>query len=65
VRIVLRNEDRGIVHDFAVPSMRAVLKPINWNEDAAVTFDVPASPGTYQYTCQPHALMMHGEIVVE
>ena len=65
VRIVLRNDDRGITHDFAVPSWEAALDPIDWNEEEDVTFEVPKAPGRYQYICRPHMLMMRGEIVVQ
>ena len=64
VRITLRNEERGIRHDFAVPSMRADLDPIGWNESADVTFVVPDTPGSYDYWCRPHMLMMRGKIIV-
>jgi plastocyanin len=65
VRIVLRNEERGFTHDFAVPAVDAATDLINWNEDADVTFDVPDRPGTYDYVCEPHAMMMRGRIIVE
>ena len=65
VRIVLRNDDRGITHDFAVPGFDAALDQIDWNEEEDVTFDVPKAPGRYQYICRPHMLMMRGEIVVQ
>ena len=65
VRIVLRNDDRGITHDFAVPSFDAALAQVNWNEEEDVTFDVPKTPGRYQYICRPHMLMMRGEIIVQ
>jgi hypothetical protein len=64
VRIVLRNEERGIQHDFASPAMRAALDPIGWNQAADVTFVVPDAPGTYDYWCRPHMLMMRGKIIV-
>jgi plastocyanin len=64
VRVVLRNEDRGVIHDFAVPAVRAALDQITWNEEEDVTFDVPETPGRYEYICRPHALMMRGEIIV-
>ena len=60
VRIVLRNEDRGMTHDFAVPAVAAAMDAIRWNESADVIFDVPETPGTYQYECRPHRLMMRG-----
>jgi plastocyanin len=65
VRIVLRNEDRGITHDFAVPAFDAALDQIDWNEEEDVTFDVPKTPGRYEYICRPHMLMMRGQIVVQ
>ena len=64
VRIVLRNDDRGMTHDFAVPAVDAALDPIDWNEDEDVTFDVPTTPGRYEYICRPHMLMMRGQIIV-
>jgi plastocyanin len=64
VRIVLRNDDRGITHDFAVPAIRASLDPLDWNEEEDVTFDVPETPGRYEYICRPHMLMMRGVIDV-
>lgn len=64
VRVVLRNEDRGMTHDFAVPELRAALGALNWNEEDGVTIEAPAAPGEYDYYCRPHMLMMHGKIVV-
>ena len=64
VRIVLRNEDRGFTHDFAVPSLNTALDPINWNESDDVVIDVPRTAGTYEYICRPHALMMRGTLRV-
>jgi plastocyanin len=64
VRVVVRNEDRGLTHDFAVPSAGAAMKEITWNQSGEVVFDVPEKPGTYEYVCQPHRLMMRGTIEV-
>ena len=64
VRVVVRNEDRGLTHDFAVPSAGALMKEITWNQSGEVVFDVPETPGTYEYVCQPHRLMMRGTIRV-
>jgi plastocyanin len=64
VRIVLRNDDRGMTHDFAVPAVDAALDPIDWNEQEDVAFDVPTTPGRYEYMCRPHMLMMRGSIIV-
>lgn len=66
VRIVLENRDRGMTHDFAVPTLHAATSGIDWNESASVVIEVPATPGTYEYVCRPHAaLNMRGTIIVE
>ena len=65
LRIVFRNEDRGMTHDLAVPTFGVATDLIDWNEDDAMTFDVPDRPGTYDYICEPHAMMMRGRIVVQ
>lgn len=64
IRIVLLNRDRGIIHDFAVPAVDAATERIDWNERDAVTFEVPDEPGTYEYVCRPHLLMMKGRLRV-
>ena len=64
LRIVLRNEDRGMTHDFAVPAVAAAMNAIDWNESGEVVLDVPDTPGTYEYICRPHVLMMRGTIRV-
>ena len=64
VRIVVRNDDRGMTHDFAVPAFGASLDPVDWSEEENITFDVPETPGRYEYVCRPHMLMMRGQILV-
>ncbi|MDA1183734.1 MAG: cupredoxin domain-containing protein [Acidobacteria bacterium] len=64
VRIVLRNDDRGMRHDFAVPALAAAMDALRWNESADVIFDAPETPGTYQYECRPHRIMMRGVLRV-
>ena len=64
IRVVLKNQDRGMTHDFAVPALDAAMRAIKWNESKEVTFDVPMTPGTYEYVCNPHRLMMRGAITV-
>ena len=64
LRIVLENRDRGMTHDFAVPSVDAATNLLKWNEQDEVTFEVPSEPGTYEYVCQPHLLMMKGTLKV-
>lgn len=64
VRIRLLNQDRGITHNFAVPVLKKAVDEIGWNESDDVEFSAPQGPGTYQYECQPHRLMMRGTIRV-
>lgn len=64
IRVVLANRDRGMTHDFAVPASKAAIDALDWNEEDAVTFVVPDDPGTYEYVCRPHLLMMKGRLIV-
>ena len=64
LRLVLRNQDRGMTHDIAVPAAGAAMDLINWNEAGEVGLEVPDTPGTYEYMCRPHRLMMRGIIRV-
>jgi plastocyanin len=65
VRVVVRNDERGLTHDFAVPAVGASMDLLAWKEQGAVTFEVPATPGTYEYVCRPHHLMMKGTLKVD
>jgi plastocyanin len=64
LRVVLRNQDRGMTHDFAVPTVAAAMNAVSWNESGEVVLEVPDRPGTYEYVCRPHFLMMRGIIRV-
>lgn len=64
VRVILRNDERGLMHDFAVPAVGAAMDVLRWNERGEVAFDVPNVPGTYEYVCRPHLLMMKGSLRV-
>jgi plastocyanin len=64
IRVVLRNRDRGMTHDFAVPAVRAAMDELGWNEEDDVTFEAPDEPGSYEYVCRPHLLMMKGTLRV-
>jgi plastocyanin len=64
VRVVLRNRDRGMTHDFAVPASDAATDTLDWNEEDVITFDAPEEPGSYEYVCRPHLLMMKGTLIV-
>lgn len=65
VRLVLRNDEAGMTHDFAVPAWRAATKRIESGEQATVTFRVPVGVTSATYTCRPHWKIMRGTISVE
>lgn len=68
LRITLRNEDRGMAHDLAVPSGNGsleatpVLRRVGTSAD--LTVRVPDQPGEYEYLCNLHARMMRGVLEV-
>jgi plastocyanin len=64
IRIVLKNEASGLRHDLAVPSLSAVMSPVEPGSSGVLEFDAPAQPGRLVYECRPHAQMMHGMIEV-
>ena len=59
VRIVVRNEERGMTHDFAVPAVGAGIGLLDWKEQGEVTFDVPATRGHLRVRLQ--AAQAHDE----
>jgi plastocyanin len=64
VRVVLRNDEGGMRHDFALPALDVAIDLLDVGETGAVTFVAPAEPGEYEYICRPHALMMRGVLRV-
>jgi len=64
VRIVVRNEERGVTHNFAVPGWKIQTPELRGSGTTAVEFVVPAAAGRQTYECTPHAAMMRGTIEV-
>jgi Copper binding proteins, plastocyanin/azurin family len=67
VRFVLRNEDRGIPHDLALPVAggRETTREVRGaGESASLTFHAPAAAGEYEYLCTLHSRMMRGVLEV-
>ena len=64
VRVVLRNEAPGLLHDFAIPAWSVQTDQIRAGESTEVTFTVPLAPGRSEYLCRPHAEMMNGHVEV-
>ena len=64
VRLVLKNEAPGLLHDVEIPALDVRLDQIRAGETADVTFTVPDSPGQHEYRCRPHSELMHGVVEV-
>ena len=65
VRLILKNEDAGIDHNFAIPTWEAKTKLLEGRGEDAIEFKVPRRKGSEKYTCTPHAEMMRGTIRIE
>ena len=64
LRVVFRNTDVGMSHDFVVRSWRVNTRVLKGKGEDAIEFTVPMARGTFDYTCSPHAEMMSGTLVV-
>jgi plastocyanin len=64
VRLVLRNEAAGMIHDVAIPAWNVAVDAIPSCQTAETTFVVPEAAGSVEYLCRPHAQMMAGTIDV-
>jgi plastocyanin len=64
IRVVLRNEAPGLLHDFAIPDWGVAIDEVRAGESGATTFTVPDTPGRFKYHCRPHSEMMRGVVEV-
>ena len=64
VRLTLRNQAPGLVHDLAVEGIGVDVVPLQSGEQRSVTFTAPAATGRHEYVCRPHAVMMRGWVEV-
>ena len=66
VKLVLRNEDPGMSHDFVVKAWSLGTKLLeDRGEQDSISFTVPSAPGTTTYHCTPHSKMMSGTLRIE
>jgi plastocyanin len=65
VRIVFRNEDAGMKHDFVIPEWDIESKTLSGKGETSITFSVPGHATSGIYFCTPHASMMRGTIAIE
>jgi plastocyanin len=64
IRIILRNTDAGMSHDFAVRSWSVNTRLLKGKAQDSIEFTVPDTRGAHAYSCSPHAEMMGGTILV-
>jgi heme/copper-type cytochrome/quinol oxidase subunit 2 len=64
VRLVLRNEDAGVTHDFAVRGLRIAVPAVAGRGEAVIDVRVPERTGRHVYACTPHARMMFGHVEI-
>jgi plastocyanin len=64
VKVTIRNEEKGMLHDFSIPEWGVRTGSVEWGTERSVTFTVPATASTLSYVCTPHSMMMSGRITV-
>ncbi len=64
VRLILRNEQSGVAHNFVVDAWDVATARLDGPSSNAVVFRVPDRIGRYAYECSPHRSMMRGTIEV-
>ena len=64
VRLVLRNEEPGMTHNFAVPAWDVYTRELTGKGTTRVEFAVPDKKGRQAYECTPHSVLMRGNIEI-
>jgi plastocyanin len=64
VRLVLKNEAPGLLHDIVIPELGVEIPQMRAGESRELIFTVPAAAGRHEYRCRPHAEMMRGFVYV-
>jgi hypothetical protein len=64
VRVTLRSEAHGLIHDFQIPAWNVKTDRVRGGESTSVLFVVPATAGRVKYVSGPHADTVHGVIEV-
>ena len=66
VRLILKNDDPGMSHDFVVRDWDVATKILaDRGQQDTITFKAPSVPGEKVYHCTPHVLLMRGTIRVQ
>lgn len=65
VRVILRNEDAGMEHDFVIKDWKVASTRLEGRGETTFEFRVPEQRGSKTYSCTPHPIVMRGTIDVE
>jgi plastocyanin len=65
IRLVLRNSDPGMSHDFTIRSWSVGTRLLKGKGEDRIEFTVPETRGSHAYSCTPHSEMMGGTIQVQ
>jgi plastocyanin len=66
VRLVLKNDDPGMRHDFVVQAWDVATRMLqDSGQQDSITFTAPATTGDQVYYCTPHSKLMRGTIRVQ
>ena len=64
VRIIIINEDKGMLHDFVIEELDiSTSGPLEYGQSEVINF-LPVKKGKYEYFCSYHAKMMRGKVVI-
>lgn len=64
VRVLIRNDAPGLLHDFHIPAWNLETEQIRAGETTDLVFTVPATLGRSEYLCRPHSELMRGFVEV-
>ena len=66
IRLVLRNEDAGMTHDFVIKEWDVATETLtDKGAEDTVVFRVPKQRASTAYQCSPHSEMMRGSVRVD
>lgn len=63
MRLVFRNEARGMLHEVTVPDLGIKSSILEYGEEERLDFQAPAQDTVLTYVCDMHP-MMKGKLVV-
>lgn len=64
VRLVLENRDPGMRHDLALPALDRATTVLESGRTTSVVIRAPERPGSHEYLCSLHPVLMRGVLRV-